>query len=98
MFVALVAVATTLLVVSLLTRSTEPSCFSVAMKYGDLARRVDYSRIEDIRDQVDVEVENDDYRLAANLAINFVSNSKVLSGQNDPSRAQLETFVRSSAC
>lgn len=86
------------LAVMLLTRGSEPSCYSVAMEYGDLARRVEYGRIDQVRNQVDVEVERDDYRRAAQLAINFVANSKVLGGETYPSRTELEGFVRSSAC
>lgn len=95
---ALAVVAMIGLVVMLLTRGSEPSCYSVAMEYGDLARRVEYGRIDEVRNQVDVEVERDDYRRAAQLAINFVANSKVLGGETYPSRTELEGFVRSSAC
>lgn len=91
-------VAVVALAIMLLTRDSQPDCYSTAITYGDLARRVDYSRIEGVRDQMDVEVEDDDHRRAANLAINFVASSKILGGETYPSRSELEGFIRTSAC
>lgn len=91
-------IVVTALVAVLLTRDSQPDCYATAIKYGDLARRVDYGQIEEIRGQMNIEVEDDAHRRAAQLTINFVSSSKILGGETYPSRSELEAFVRSSAC
>lgn len=98
MIVAGIGLAALALVVVVAFLGGQRGCYRTAVGYGDLARRVDYANIDAVRDQVDVEVENDDVRLAAQLTLNFVSSAKILGGEAYPSRSELESFVRSSAC
>lgn len=73
-------------------------CYSVALEYGELARRVQYGKIDEVRHQLAVEVENDSHRRAAQMTLNFVSTSKAAGGELYPSSHELKQFIRNFAC
>lgn len=83
---------------ALVSNDGEPGCYDTALEYGDLARRVDAGRIDEISHRADLEIEDDQYRRAVTITINFVSTSKTLGGNEYPSRRELENFVRNTAC
>lgn len=82
------------LAIVLVTRSTSPDCYSTAFRYGDLARRVDYNRIPEIRNRVNIEVEDDELRHAAQVVIDFVATAKTFGGAEYPTRSELDNFAR----
>lgn len=87
-------VAVIVLAILFFTRSPKPTCYSTGVKYGDLARRVEYYRIPEIRNQANIEVEDDDLRHAAQVVIDFVATAKVLGGEGYITRNDVENFAR----